>query len=84
VRVFSSVANQRLTLRGVDDRGRELIGEAEDPRAIAGGQEYDFRLRLPPDARTVDLTFGIDTTRYVEFVAKPLLVVAARSAARAR
>jgi hypothetical protein len=71
VQIDSLEANQRLILRAVDDHGREVIGSDNRPVLRPGGRQYDFRLRLPSDARTVDLTVSIDTTRSVEFLAKP-------------
>jgi hypothetical protein len=56
-------------LRAVDDRGRDwgFITPAWPPPAGF----YKFRIEVPKDARTVDLTFGVTRSLYVEFLARP-------------
>jgi hypothetical protein len=60
---------KRLTLvKAVDDQGRDiphLRGYTNPPGS------YSFRLEVPREARTVDLTFAVHESRFVEFLAKP-------------
>jgi len=66
------VEGLRLRLvRAADDRGRELRhlpGYAETSGA------HNFWLELPADARTLDLTFAVTRSRFLEFVARPEFV----------
>jgi hypothetical protein len=71
---LSAHADHRLTLRAVDDRGREVFASADDPQTSHRGSEYHFPLTLPQDTRSLDLTFAIDRIRYVEFLAKPAVL----------
>jgi hypothetical protein len=62
---------QAVTLHARDDRGREFV----PTHRILGSPHWSrsdrFLLRIPADARTLDLTFALHRSRFVEFVAKP-------------
>jgi hypothetical protein len=85
LRVRSLPDTYHITLRAVDDRSRRYAGEdprsgrysaGYDPQQCTpaqgpGEQEFRYRLRLAPDAKTVDLTFAVHQSRFVEFLAHP-------------
>ena len=66
--------NIRLNLLATDDHGRKFIGSITGYSDIAGDNEREFSFNfsnLPSDARTLDLTFAISTSRYAEYLVKP-------------
>jgi hypothetical protein len=67
VAVPGITADHRLTLRAVDDRGRQIISESGQ----GSFNKLFLSLDIPPGSKSLDLTFAIHTCRRVEFVVKP-------------
>jgi hypothetical protein len=68
----------RLTLvRATDDRGRMVLPASLYRRGepsqiyLPWQRDYDFHLKVPPDARKLNLTFAVHRTRTFEFKVKP-------------
>ncbi len=64
----------RLNLLATDNQGRKFTGSITGYKDIAGDNEREFSFNfpnLPADARTLDLTFAISASRYVEYTVKP-------------
>ena len=71
VRASHWTPDYSLSMRAVDDRGTALAqaGSASDA-PHAGGMLQVMTLKVPPDAKTLDLTFVVQKVRTVEFVVK--------------
>jgi hypothetical protein len=65
----------RLNLFARDDRGRRFTGVVTGYTDIPSDREREFSFSfsdIPPDAKSLDLTFAIHKSRYAEFLAKPV------------
>ena len=79
IAVDNLTADQRLTVRAVDDHGRisygRMFGDPPGPNYLKDLTDDSVGsfvfLDLPPDAKTVDLTFCVHTCRKAEFIFKP-------------
>jgi RNA polymerase sigma factor (sigma-70 family) len=77
IRAADMPQDSRLFLaRITDDRGRVVPFESERDYGLYHPNAKVFALQLPPDAKTVDCTFALSKSRFVEFVAKPEIVPA--------
>jgi WD40 repeat protein len=67
LQVTGLTADQRLTLKAVDNRGRQIsvFGSSS-----TGDARY-LQLNIPPDARKVDLIFAVQKSRVAEFTVRP-------------
>jgi hypothetical protein len=65
--------SQRVRLvRASDEQGRDLL-DSDEPRMSGTDGEAVFILKKVPGARSVDLTFAIAKSHFLEFVARPAL-----------
>jgi hypothetical protein len=71
VRASSLATGQRVTLRVVDDQGRAVVSASALDGWGYTRRDRSFDVRLPTDAKKLDLTFAVHRSRFVEFVAKP-------------
>jgi hypothetical protein len=64
----------RLSLFAINDRGRRFTGIGAGYTDIDKDREREFSFSfsdIPPNVKSLDLTFAIHKTRYAEFLAKP-------------
>jgi tetratricopeptide (TPR) repeat protein len=76
----TGLVEQRLTLQVKDDRRRDV---EVDPASPIVGDDHFWFLKIPPDAKTLNLTFAVHKGRAFEFVVKPPDFQPARKARQA-
>ena len=64
--------NLRPTLQATDDIGWEIIVSSTSYYDTPDGRICDFNLEIPPEMKTLDLTFAVHRSRFAEFIAEPL------------
>ena len=72
VRAGNWTPDKCLSVRGVDDRGRAFEQSGSASGAAGEGIMLSVMgLKVPPDAKTLDLTFTVQKVRTVEFIVRP-------------
>jgi hypothetical protein len=61
-------ARRLILARATDDRGR-VVRHMPGYADVSG--PHIFRLEVPADARSIDFTFAVPKSRFVEFMARP-------------
>jgi hypothetical protein len=72
VNVWSMPDDYRLTLiRVMDESGREMPSTGSAKSVQPDLATYGYGLRLPKDAKTLDITLALHKSRFVEYLVKP-------------